>query len=266
MSDFRAGFYGCVTAQADALFELTDAMLCVDRPVKTLVNLTLTSEHRRDHGALYDGLNRGRTEVDRLRAALSGLSLPRAADGRIVLAMDVSPWLRSDAPTSADRLFCHVYRRVMSTSQFIPGWLYSFMAALESGPISWTTMLDAVRLGPQDDTTAVTADQRRLARPLAEDLRRPWKRPASPGRLTPARVRRGFRNFRAKSLLPASASKPGRPGPGRPFGFPNRQKPPRYGVGKTELRDLTIKERQQRIEQGTRRPVRIVSPPGKVHP
>ncbi|WP_436849454.1 hypothetical protein [Streptomyces massasporeus] len=33
--------------------------------------------------------------------------------------------------------------------------------------------------------------QLRLARPLAEDLRRPWERPAEPRRLTPARVRRG---------------------------------------------------------------------------
>ena len=37
--------------------------------------------------------------------------------------------------------------------------------------------------------------QLRLARPLAADLRRPWERPAPPGRLTPARVRRGFRNI-----------------------------------------------------------------------
>jgi hypothetical protein len=33
--------------------------------------------------------------------------------------------------------------------------------------------------------------QLRLARPLAADLRHPWERPAPPGRLTPARVRRG---------------------------------------------------------------------------
>ena len=34
--------------------------------------------------------------------------------------------------------------------------------------------------------------QLRLARPLAADLRLPWERPAPPGRLTPARVRRGL--------------------------------------------------------------------------
>ena len=58
--------------------------------------------------------------------------------------------------------------------------------------------------------------QLRLARPFAADLRLPWERPAPAGRLTPARVRRGFRNIRATIPCLASAPKPGKPGPGRP--------------------------------------------------
>lgn len=80
-----------------------------DGPVKSLVDLTLTAEHRRGHGALYDALNCGRINTGRLRAELASLPVPRTAGGRTVLAVDVSPWLRSDAPTSADRLLCHVY-------------------------------------------------------------------------------------------------------------------------------------------------------------
>lgn len=49
--------------------------------------------------------------------------------------------------------------------------------------------------------------QLRLARHLASDLRVPWERPAPPSRLTPARVRRDFRNIRAKTTCPASAPK-----------------------------------------------------------
>ena len=75
--------------------------------------------------------------------------------------MDVSPWLRPDAPTSPDRLFCHVYGRAKGQAQMIPGWPYSFVAALETGRTSWTAVLDAVRLGPADDATAVTAAQLR---------------------------------------------------------------------------------------------------------
>jgi hypothetical protein len=88
--------------------------------------------------------------------------------------------------------------------------------------------------------------QLRLARPLAADLRRPWEKPASPGRLTPARVRRGFWNIRAKTAQPAGAPKPGKPGPGRPPGSKNRRPAPRHDVGKTTRRELTLKARRER--------------------
>jgi DDE superfamily endonuclease len=126
LSGFRQEFYQCLTARRDELFELADALLCTDGPVRTLVDLALAPEHRRGHGALYDGLNRGQVEIGRLRRALADLPLPRSAEGRIVLAVDVSPWLRPDAATRSERLFCHVHGRAKSTSQFIPGWPYSF--------------------------------------------------------------------------------------------------------------------------------------------
>jgi hypothetical protein len=74
--------------------------------------------------------------------------------------------------------------------------------------------------------------QLRLARPLSVDLRRPWERPAEPGRLTPARVRRGFCHLRAKTSQPATAPKPSRPGPGRPPGSRNRHRATHHDVGK----------------------------------
>jgi hypothetical protein len=55
--------------------------------------------------------------------------------------------------------------------------------------------------------------QLRLAHHLTEDLPRPWERPAAPGRLTPARVRRGFRNIHAKTTPPGrrTETQPTRP-------------------------------------------------------
>ena len=460
LSRFRQEFFDCLTARADALFELAEAVLCAGGPVTSLADLSLTAEHRRGHGALYDGINHGRVEVDRLRVALAGLPIPRAADGRLVLVVDVSSWLRPDAPTSAERLFCHVYGRGKNQAQLIPGWPYSFVAALEAGRTSWTAVLDAIRLGPNDDATAVTASQLRavvgrliaagqwtagdpeilivadagyditrlafvladlpvvllgrlrsdrvlrlpapprqpgtkgrppkhggefalarpeswptpqhttstettrygtaiatswdrlhprlthrtcwldhdgelpviegtlirlqvdhlpgdrnpkpvwlwcsatgatpadvdrywqaflrrfdiehtfrllkqtlgwtrpktrtpeaadrwtwliitaqtqlrLSRPLVEDLRKPWERPAPDHRLTPARVRRGFRNIRAKASQPASAPKPSTPGPGRPPGSRNHQPAPRHDVGKTTKRALSLEANQK---------------------
>jgi hypothetical protein len=461
LSRFRRDFHACLTARADELSELADAVLCADGPVKTLAGLSLAPEHARGHGALYDAVNHGRIDIARLRRSLAGLPLPRAADGRLMLAADVSNWLRPGAATSPERLFCHVYGRGKGQAQMIPGWPYSVIAALEPGRTSWTAVLDAVRLGPDDDETAVTAAQvrevvtrlieaghwregdlgilvvfdagydvtrlswlladlpvellgrlrsdrvmqlpapprqpgtkgrprkhgcglaladpatwpappittstvtarygtavtaawdrvhprltrraawldhdgplpviegtlirltvdhlpgdrdprpvwlwfsrtgaapaevdrlwqaflrrfdlehtfrlfkqvlgwtvpkirdphaadrwtwiiitahaqLRLARPLAADLRRPWERPAPPGRLTPARVRRGFRNIRAKAAQPAGAPKPGKPGPGRPPGSKNRRPAPRHDVGKTTTRELTLTARRER--------------------
>jgi hypothetical protein len=460
LSRFRTDLYGCLTARADALFELSDALLCTDGPVRSLVGLTLAPEHRRGHGGLYDGLNRGRIELNSLRMSVAGLPLPKAADGRIVLAVDVSPWLRPDAATSPERLFCHVHGRAKNQAQLIPGWPYSIVAALETGRTSWTAVLDAVRLRPTDDATAVTAaqlrdvidrlrcgghwqpgdlnilivtdagydvtrlafllaglpvevlgrirsdrvlrlparprqpgeigrpakhggefrlaeeatwpepdvststatsrygtaqttawdrlhprlthraawldhagelpiidgtlirlqvthlpgdrnpeplwlwssttgagpayvdrlwqaylrrfdlehtfrlfkqtlgwtaprlrdpaaadrwtwliiaahTQLRLARDLTEDLRRPWERPAQLGRLSPARVRRGFRNLRPRTTQPASAPKPGKAGPGRPPGSRNRRPATRHDVGKTTFRPKTLTAAQQ---------------------
>src|SRR4051794_4934269 len=447
---FRGELYRCLERRADELFELTEALLCADGPVSSLVGLSLAPEHRRGHGALYDAVDVGRVEVERLGRVLACLPLSRMFGGRIVLAVDGTPWLRPDAETCPQRLFCHVCGRTRNSDQFVPGWPYQLVAALESGPTSWTALLDVVRLGPAEDATAVTAAQLRavverlraaghwsagdppmlvvldagydvhrlaylladlpiqligriradgvlcpavaaprpggrratgrprrhgavmtladpaswpapstrsasdtarygraqvlswdrmhprlthrgawathpgrlpivagtlirlqvdhlpgaraakpiwlwtsaldadadavtgcwqaylrrfdlehtirfakqvlgwtrprlrcpaaadrwtwlilaahtelrLARPLAADLRRPWERPLPAERLTPARVRRGFRYLRAKTPCPASAPKPAHPGPGRPPGVTNRHRAPRYDVGK----------------------------------
>jgi hypothetical protein len=159
LAAFRGELYRCFTSRADALFELTDAVLCAGGPVRVLAGLSLAPEHRRGHGGLYDAVNAGRVDTGRLRWSLGCLPLPCWSDGRIRLAVDVSNWLRPDAATSPGRMFCHVYGRGKGNAQMIPGWPYSVVAALEPGRTSWTAVLDAVRLGPDDDETEVTAAQ-----------------------------------------------------------------------------------------------------------
>ena len=90
--------------------------------------------------------------------------------------------------------------------------------------------------------------QLRLARTLAADLRLPWQQPCPPGRLTPARVRRGFRNIRQTLPDLASAPKPGKPGPGRPPGSKNRRPATRHDVGKTVKR--TEPKKKTRSQEG----------------
>jgi hypothetical protein len=78
LSHFRAQFYDCLYKRADALLELTDAVLCADGQVKALVELSLAAEHRRGHGAMYDAVNYGWLEPRRLRRLLAATPLPRA--------------------------------------------------------------------------------------------------------------------------------------------------------------------------------------------
>ena len=86
--------------------------------------------------------------------------------------------------------------------------------------LGWTT--PSVRNPEQADrwTWLVIAayTQLRLARGLVEDQRLPWERRRKPGRLTPARVRRGFRRLAPALDTPASPPKTRTPGPGRPKG------------------------------------------------
>ena len=109
----------------------------------------------------------------------------------------------SAAPGEVDRLWQAFLRRFDLEHTFrlfkqVLGWTAPKIRDPAAAD-RWTWLIIAVHA------------QLRLARPLAADLRRPWERPAPPGRLTPARVRRGFRNIRAKVCCPAGAPNPASP-------------------------------------------------------
>jgi hypothetical protein len=143
-----------------------------------------------------------------------------------------------------------------ATAADVDRWWQSFLRRFDlehtfrlfKQTLGWTTPKIRTPAAADRWTWLVIAahTQLRLARPLVVDLRRPWERPTHPGRLTPARVRRGFRNIRPTTLLPARAPKPSRPGPGRPPGSRNRHPATSHDVGKTVKRDRTITARRQR--------------------
>jgi hypothetical protein len=67
---FRDSFYRCLDRRADALFELTDAILTAGS-VPSPVHLSLATVHRRGWGSLYAALGRGRMDEGGLRGLLS---------------------------------------------------------------------------------------------------------------------------------------------------------------------------------------------------
>jgi hypothetical protein len=265
LAGFRGELYECLTRRGDALFETADAVLCADGPVRDLARLSLVPVFRRGHGAVYDGLNAGRVDVARLRRALAGLPLPAWGDGRIRLAADVSNWLRPAAETSPGRLLCHVRGRGKNAGQVIAGWPYSLVCALGPGASSWAPLLDAVRLGPADDVTEVTAAQLRQVverlieaghwQPGDQDIiiavdagypvvRLAWLLDGLPVQVV-GRVRANQRFFG-----PPPPARPGRPG-----------KPPKHGA-RLRCADPASGPAPDSIQDGTRTghgPVRVTA-------
>jgi len=116
--------------------------------------------------------------------------------------------------------------------------------------LGWTA--PQIRTPPQSErwTWLILAahTQLRLARSLAQDLRRPWEKTTPAGHpITPGRVRRGFAHLRRHIGTPARTPKPTIAGPGRPQGS---TRPPRtrYTVGKkkptTDTQQVTDRTQQ----------------------
>lgn len=140
--------------------------------------------------------------------------LPRPAGGPALKAL----WLWWSGPDEPDLDICwraylrrfdieHTYRFAKNTL----GWTTPALCTPEQAD-RWTWLVVA------------GYTQLRLARGLVADLRLPWERHREPGRLTPGRVRRGFRQLHPALGTPASPPKSDSPGPGRPKGT---RRPPR---------------------------------------
>lgn len=85
LAGFRCSFYDSLAVRPDALVELTDAVLCAERPVTTLVGLSLTPEH----GGPYHGLAAGEIRVEQLRRPSVGLDPDRHLRRLGALAMKI---------------------------------------------------------------------------------------------------------------------------------------------------------------------------------
>lgn len=156
LRNFRAGFHGCFTGWADAGFELTDAVACAPTPVSSIPVLSLEPAFRRSHGSLYKALSRGGIDPDAVRDLLLA---HRPETWPLVFAVDASTWARCDAECSPERGFYYSASKHSAGQPIVAGWSYQWITQLCWDNDSWTAPLDAVRLRPGDDTSAVTAGQ-----------------------------------------------------------------------------------------------------------
>ena len=96
---FRDNVSAGLDRRADALFELTDALLTAG-PLPSPVHLSCEAVHRRSWGSLDAALRHGRLNEEARRVLRPRHPL---ADEQLVYAVDVSVWPRCDAETSPDR-------------------------------------------------------------------------------------------------------------------------------------------------------------------
>src|ERR671914_1403823 len=154
---FRSSLYDCLHRRADALFELTDALLTAEA-VPSPVHLSLQPSHRRGWGSLYDALSRGRIDAQALRRLLAHYPLA-GSETTPVYAVDVSVWDRCDAECSPERGFYYHPSRHSAGKPIVAGWAYQFVAQLNFVRESWTAPVDVERIRPAQDANEVAAEQ-----------------------------------------------------------------------------------------------------------
>jgi hypothetical protein len=153
---FRNSLYNCLHRRADALFELTDALLTTEA-VPSPVHLSLQPSHRRGWGSLYNALSHGRIDAQALQGLLA--HHPLAGSETPVYAVDVSVWDRCDAESSPQRGFYYHPSRHSAGQPIVAGWAYQFIAQLNFVRESWTAPVDALRVHPMEDANIVAAGQ-----------------------------------------------------------------------------------------------------------
>ena len=169
--------------------------------------------HQKLHGR---GRRKGSSELPIVRGTVIRVDvehLPKPC-GRA----DKTLWLWWSGPGEADLERC--FRAYLRRFDIEHGFRFV------KGTLGWTTPQLCTPDQADRWTWLVVAayTELRLARGLVGDLRLPWERPCDPTKLSPCRVRRGFRRLRATLGTPALPPKSRTPGPGRPKGT---QKPPR---------------------------------------
>src|SRR3954469_15626504 len=167
---FRHSLYECFNRRADALFELTDAILTAGIVVPSPVHLSLQGVHRRGWGSLYAALSKGRINFEALRKLVVGYSPAQEQCTTPVYAVDTSVWPRCDAEASPERGYYYHPSRHSAGQPIVAGWAYQWLAQLSFTRDSWTTPLDVRRVHPRENANVVAVEQmQRLAEHVPAD-------------------------------------------------------------------------------------------------
>jgi hypothetical protein len=155
LQTFRQALYRCFVRRADALVELTDALLTAGS-VFSPVHLSQETVHRRGWGSRYAALAKGRINSTALGRLLAGYPL---MDGQSIYAVDWSIWARCAAQTSPERGYYYHSSRHTGGVPVVAGWSYQWISQLSFRRDRWTAPLDVQRVPRTAAVTTVAATQ-----------------------------------------------------------------------------------------------------------
>jgi hypothetical protein len=152
--EFRQAIYQHGFSQeADAQFELLDA-LTSSGPIRAFPELSFSPFFRRQWESVYAAVERGQQEREWLTGYLSQQLKPNW-DEVVLMALDLSAWVRPDAPTLPERQYIHSSTQDVTGQDVVVGQPYSLLAWVAEPGQSWTLPVRVARVNR--DQTEVEA-------------------------------------------------------------------------------------------------------------
>jgi DDE superfamily endonuclease len=160
LQEFRHGMYHCFGNAKDALFNLVDA-LASEAGASSFPELSFSPFFERTWASLYEALEDGQINAERLRQLFVDFAPLPAAGESVFLGIDTSNLYRPQAETAEDRTLVPLANLPKNTHAASPGWVMSHVVLLPKQAGQGTFILDTARVASTEQATQVAARQRR---------------------------------------------------------------------------------------------------------
>src|SRR6059058_3134370 len=160
LKEFRHGMSHGFGHAKDALFNLVDA-LCSEAGASSFPELSFSPFFERTWASLYEALEDGQIDAERLRKVFVDFAPLPAAGETVFLGVDTSNLYRPEAETAEDRTLVPIANLPKNTHAASPGWVMSHVVLLPKQAGQGTFTLDTARVASTEQATEVAARQLR---------------------------------------------------------------------------------------------------------
>lgn len=157
---FRRAAYACFSRAADALMNVTDALLTETR-AQSVAELSLSPFFERQWSSLYEAFQDAQIDREALQQLFAQYAPGPAEGERLVVGGDASSILRVQSKSARDRTYVHASNLPEGTTPVRPGWQFSELAVLPDEKSSWVYLLDNRRIPSTQTQGEIMVDQLR---------------------------------------------------------------------------------------------------------